>query len=183
MAVLAEIEVGPIFGLLAQELFSTTSAHPWQPDGFIIDLVRGCFQGLAFSVLIAKLKVFFQWLPGIGHGIIGIQINLLTFHTAPQSFDKHIVPQGSLAIHPDTGFVFVEYFGKRIIRELAVLIRVKYFRPTITLYYFHHRQKDKYSEFLERVATPVSIASLAYNGATRLSPRYQGPCEGVILDF
>jgi len=41
-----------------QELFSTISGRFWQLDGFIVNLIRLCLQGLMLSVLIVKLKVF-----------------------------------------------------------------------------------------------------------------------------
>ena len=46
--------------------FPLSSSRPRQSDGFIVDLIGRCLQGLMFPILVVKPEVFFQRLPGLG---------------------------------------------------------------------------------------------------------------------
>jgi hypothetical protein len=45
---------------------------------------------------------------------IGVEINLFIFHAAPQSFDKHVIPPGTLTIHADINVIVHEDIDKHL---------------------------------------------------------------------
>ena len=51
-------EVVPIFRTTPLGVFSTISGRFWQLDGFIVNLIGLCLQGLMLSVLIKNLEYF-----------------------------------------------------------------------------------------------------------------------------
>ena len=73
-------------------------------------------------------------MPGVGHGFISIEINLLIFHTAPQSFNKYVVSPGALAVHADVDVIVLEDIDKHIAGILAALIRVENLGFAIAVY-------------------------------------------------
>ena len=55
---------------------------------------------------------------GLGHTIIGFEIDLLMFQSGPETLDKHIFHPASLAIHADLDVMVFEY-----IREILAIVR------------------------------------------------------------
>ena len=37
--------------------------------------------------------------PGIAHGLVGLEVDLLVFDGSPESLDEHVVAPASLAVH------------------------------------------------------------------------------------
>lgn len=88
-------------------------------------------------------------MPGVSHKIVGIEIDFLIFHAAPQSFNKYIIPPGALAIHADADVIVLEHIDKRTTGILAALIRVEYLRFTLAVY-----------RFLQGIDTKASIQAV-----------------------
>ena len=62
---------------------------------------------------------------GIGHGIIGAQVDLLVFDRPPEPLDEDVVTPGALAVHADRDTRVEEHAGEGGAGELAALIRVE----------------------------------------------------------
>ena len=67
----------------------------------------------------------------VRHAVVGVQVDLLVFHAAPQPFDEHVVPPGALAIHADRDVILDEHAGEGRARKLAALIGVEDLRPSV----------------------------------------------------
>src|SRR5208337_5110123 len=61
----------------------------------------------------------------VWHAVVGVQVDLLVFHAAPQPFDEHVVPPGAFAVHADGDAVPGEHTGEGLARELAALIGIE----------------------------------------------------------
>ena len=48
------------------------------------------------AVAIVKIEIPPNRSPCLRHALVGMQVDLLVFHAAPQPFDKHVVPPGAL---------------------------------------------------------------------------------------
>src|SRR6202022_4621608 len=69
---------------------------------------------------------------GVADAVVGPQIHLLVLDAAPQTFDEHIVPPSSLAVHADRNAVVGEHAGECRARELRALVRVEDVRLAVT---------------------------------------------------
>src|SRR5438874_1086351 len=67
----------------------------------------------------------------LADAVVGAQIHLLVFYTAPQPLDKDVVAPSSFAVHADRNAVVDEHAGERRAGELRTLIRVKDFRLAV----------------------------------------------------
>src|ERR1043166_2192500 len=67
----------------------------------------------------------------VGDTVVGSEIDLLAFDTAPQSFDEGVVSPRSLAVHADGDAVVEEHAGERRAGELATLVRVEDLRLAV----------------------------------------------------
>ena len=63
--------------------------------------------------------------------VVGLQIHLFVFHTAPQALKKHIVQPTPLAIHADLNLLSLQHTGELLAGELATLIGVEDFWHTV----------------------------------------------------
>ena len=68
---------------------------------------------------------------GLGHTIIGFEIDLLMFQAAPEALDKHIVHPASLAIDADLDVMVYEYICEILAGKLTTLVTVKDFRCAV----------------------------------------------------
>ena len=57
--------------------------------------------------------------------VVGLQIQLFVFHTAPQAINKHIVQPTTFAAHADLGFMFFEQTDKFLAGKMATLIGIE----------------------------------------------------------
>ena len=53
-----------------------------------------------------------------------MQINMLVLHRFPETFHKHIIPPGALAIHADSNIVVFQELSEGKAGELAALIGI-----------------------------------------------------------
>ena len=58
-----------------------------------------------------------------------VQVDLLVFHAAPQTFDKDVVETAAAAVHADADPGFIEPAGEIVARELAALVCVEDLGP------------------------------------------------------
>ena len=57
--------------------------------------------------------------------VVGVQIDLLVLHAAPEPLDEHIVSPGAFAVHADCDLVLRQHGGEGCARELRALVRVE----------------------------------------------------------
>ncbi len=76
-------------------------------------------------VLIVEHQPVADALFGLGRTIIGFEIDLLMFQSAPEALDKHIVHPASLAIHADLDVRVFGHISEVLTGELAALVGVK----------------------------------------------------------
>ena len=69
---------------------------------------------------------------GVGHGLIGVEIDLLVFDRPPEPFDEDIVPSGSLAIHGDDDSGPLQHRREVHRGKLRALIRIEDIGFTMT---------------------------------------------------
>ena len=67
-------------------------------------------------------------LPGI---LVGLEIDLLVFHAAPQTFDEHVVHPAPASVHTDLDLFALEHAREGRARELAALICIEYLRRAV----------------------------------------------------
>lgn len=58
---------------------------------------------------------------GLGHCLVGVEIDLLVFDRPPEPLDEDIVPPSSFAIHRDGDFSFLQHGGEVDGGELRTL--------------------------------------------------------------
>jgi hypothetical protein len=64
---------------------------------------------------------------GVGHGFIGVKVDLLVFDRSPEPFDEDVVPPSSFAVHRDADFGILQLLDEVEGCELATLVRIKDF--------------------------------------------------------
>jgi hypothetical protein len=77
---------------------------------------------------IIKAEVAADPSAGLGHRRVGVEVDLLIFHRAPEALHKHIVAPAALAVHADRNLLALEDAGEVDAGELAALIGVEDFR-------------------------------------------------------
>ena len=82
-------------------------------------------------VLIVEHQPVADALFGLGRTIIGFEIDLLMFQSAPEALDKHIVHPASLAIHADLDVMVFEYIREILAGKLTTLVTVKDIRCAV----------------------------------------------------
>ena len=76
-------------------------------------------------------QVFGQIGAGVGHIVIGPQIDFLVFDRLPQPLDKDVVAPCAFAVHADFDVVFLENIGESRAGKLAALVGVEDFRGAV----------------------------------------------------
>ena len=61
---------------------------------------------------VVKLKVAGKLLPSVGYAFVGVQVDVLVFHTLPQPFHDYVVYPPTLAIHADFNVVVLEHLAE-----------------------------------------------------------------------
>src|SRR6516165_7076868 len=64
--------------------------------------------------------------------VIGPQIHLLVFDTAPEALEEHVIAPRASAVHADRNLVLDQDVGEGVTRELAALVRVEDLRIAMT---------------------------------------------------
>ena len=82
-------------------------------------------QCLVRPFLVVEFKILLQLLSGFIQILIGMQINLFLFHTAPESFDKHIIYPAAFSVHADLDVVVFQYPSDGFRGELTALIGIE----------------------------------------------------------
>lgn len=83
------------------------------------------------SVVVANVAV--QSSSGFSEIAVGIEVDLLIFETAPESFDEDVVNPPTLTIHADLDTVALEHAGERLGSELGPLVGIEDFRCAVLL--------------------------------------------------
>jgi hypothetical protein len=84
------------------------------------------------SAGIVKAEVTGDRRPRLGHGIVGLEVNLLVLDGAPEPLHKHIIAPCASAVHADGDSVVGQQAGERGAGELAALISVEDLRLAMT---------------------------------------------------
>jgi hypothetical protein len=102
-----------------------------QPVGEV-DLIR-CLSGksLMGALLVKEAKVGLQSRSQIRNAVVGVQVDMLVLHRAPESFDKDVVHPSSFAIHADLDAVCLQDAGEVLAGKLGSLIGVEDLRPAV----------------------------------------------------
>lgn len=62
---------------------------------------------------------------GLGHGFVGVEIDLLVFDRPPEPLDEHVVPPCALAVHRDGNLSLFQHGGEVDGGELRSLVGVE----------------------------------------------------------
>src|SRR5690606_26983220 len=62
---------------------------------------------------------------GLGHSLVGVEVDLLVFDRTPEPLDEDIVPPRALAIHRDGDLRLLQHGGEVDGGELRSLIRIE----------------------------------------------------------
>ena len=61
------------------------------------------------SAAVVEIEVSPDPVAGRADAVVGVQVDLLVFHAAPQPFDKDVVPPRALAVHADRDVVLRQH--------------------------------------------------------------------------
>jgi hypothetical protein len=102
-----------------------------QPVGEV-DLIR-CLSGksLMGALLVKEAKVGLKPLPQICDAVVGVQVDMLALHRAPESFDKNVVHPSPLAIHTGLDAVGLQDADELLTGELTPLIGIEDLGPSV----------------------------------------------------
>ena len=97
-----------------------------------VDLIR-CLsdKSLMGSVLVEKTEVGRKSRSEVRNAVVGVQIDMLVLHRAPEALDKDVVHLSSFAIHADLNAVCLQDAGEVPAGELRALVGVEDLRPAV----------------------------------------------------
>jgi len=84
-----------------------------------------------FWCTVVEVQVAADRSAGLADTVVGPQVHLLVFETAPQPLDEDVVPPGAFAVHADRNVVVGEHTGEGLARELRTLIGVEGIRLAV----------------------------------------------------
>lgn len=58
---------------------------------------------------IVKVQITTDPRAGLGHGLVGVEVDLFVFDRPPKPFDEDIVPPRALAVHRDRNLSFLQH--------------------------------------------------------------------------
>ena len=97
-----------------------------------IRLIRVLFVKRGVRALpIVPSKPDFQIFAKLNSSFVSFEVDSFVFQSSPESFDKDVVPEASLAIHADFYADGFEHGGKGLTGKLAPLIGIEYLRGAI----------------------------------------------------
>ena len=64
------------------------------------------------TLLVKEAEVGLKPLPEISNAVVGVQVNMLVLHRAPESLDKDVVHPSTLAVHADCNVVCLQDAGE-----------------------------------------------------------------------
>ena len=84
------------------------------------------------GALLGKVaEIGFKPLSEISNAVVGVQVDMLVLHRAPESFDKDVVHPPSFSVHADRNVVRLQDAGELLAGELSALVGVKDLRPAV----------------------------------------------------
>ena len=83
------------------------------------------------TLLIKEAEVGLKPLSEISNAVVGVEVDMLVLHRAPEPFDKDVVHPPSFAIHADLDLVGLQDAGELLAGELTPLIGVEDLRPAV----------------------------------------------------
>lgn len=95
---------------------------------------------------IVKVQITTDPRAGLGHGLVGVEVDLFVFDRPPKPFDEDIVPPRALAVHRDRNLSFLQHRREVDGCELRSLVGVEYVRLSIAS-----------QRFLDRFDTEVRL--------------------------
>jgi hypothetical protein len=81
------------------------------------------------ALLVKETAVGFKPLSEISNAVVGVQVDMLVLHRAPESFDRDVVHLSSFAVHADRNAARLKEAGELLTGELAPLVGVKDLGP------------------------------------------------------
>ena len=83
------------------------------------------------ALLVKEAEVSLKPCPQICDAVVGVQINMLVLHRAPEPFNKDVVHPSSFAIHADRNVVRLQDTGELFTGELTPLVGVEDLGPAV----------------------------------------------------
>ena len=89
-----------------------------------VNLIR-CLSGksLMGSVLVEETEVGLKSFSQFGNTVVGVQVDVLVLHRAPEPFDKDVVHPSPLAIHADLDLVGLQDASELLAGELSASVQ------------------------------------------------------------
>ena len=81
--------------------------------------------------LVEEAKVGLKPLPEISNAVVGVQIDMLVLHRAPEPFNKDVIHPSTLAVHADRNVVRLQDAGELFTGELTPLVGVEDLGPAV----------------------------------------------------
>jgi len=75
------------------------------------------------TLLVKEAEVGLKPLPEISNAVVGVQIDMLVLHRAPESLDKDVVHPPSFAIHADLDRVGLQDASELLAGELSASVQ------------------------------------------------------------
>ena len=83
------------------------------------------------ALLVEEAKVGLKPLSEVSNAVVGVQVNMLVLHRAPESLNEDVVHPPSFAIHADLDLVSRQDAGELLAGELSPLIGVEDLGPAV----------------------------------------------------
>ena len=83
------------------------------------------------ALLVEEAEVGLKPCLQISNAVVGVQVNMLVLHRAPESLDKDVVHPSSFAVHADRNVVRLQDAGELFAGELTTLFGVENLRPAV----------------------------------------------------
>ena len=96
-------------------------------------------QALMPALAIEKMEILAELHAKLRQQFVGLQIDVLILHSAPQLFHEYVVDPPALAVHADHHPGLPKHTGEGLTRELRTLISVEDLRRAAALQGFRRR--------------------------------------------
>ena len=71
------------------------------------------------ALLVEEAEIGLKPLPEISNAVVGVQVDMLVLHRAPEPVDKNVVHPSPLAVHTDLDAVDLQDAGELLTGELG----------------------------------------------------------------
>src|SRR5262249_14485098 len=102
------------------------------PQALLVDLPRRAIaEALVLALVVVEAQPSANPGLGLGHGRVGMEVDLLVFEATPQSFDKDVVHAAAPAVHADRDFLPLQDVGEVVAGELTALVGIEDLGPAV----------------------------------------------------